>query len=398
VSPRVKPRPPSAADGWKPRLGHGRLLVALRTFATVVMVTVLLWIWADLERESHENVTVALKVIAPSGTDLRILSPSEPVNVNIRLEGPRERLNEFVRRLHEQAPLGKQMVYEVQAGADWKPEGEYSINVAEALRRWDELRGITPMEASPQTLPIKLDRWVPVNAKVELWTSDNAAVTDGTVVPEMVKVRVPASRLVDLGSPPIIRTRELKLDAYAPGQEIHHRLVPLANNIGGAPAIPVDSNEVYVSFRMGSRTETKSFTANVEILASPELLERIARDALMLERQDASPLGEWHLTLNVRGSREALQKAATDPTAIRAFVQITESDFLQTATFPAKPVTVMLPAGLEMESPLSPTVSFRFVPPRAAPPAVSPPPVAPGISPPPITSTPMAPSRPAGAS
>jgi hypothetical protein len=351
------------------------VLLALRTFATVVVVTVLLWTWADLERESYENVTVAVKVVAPPGGDLRVVSPAEPVSVRVHLVGSRDRLNNFIHYLHDQAAAGQQDVYEVQAGADWKPEADYSINVPDALRQWDQLRGLNPSDADPQTIPVKVDRWIQIDAKVELATSDSAAVRDVTIVPERVKVRVPSSRRAALGPSPVIRTQEVKLDGYTPGQEIRNRMVPLANNINGAPALTADANEVSVSFRMGSRTEAKDFTANVEILASPELTERMAREGLMLERQDGSPLGEWHLTLRVRGSREAIQHAATDPAAIRAFVRITDSDFLQTATFPAKPVTVVLPAGLELESPISPTVSFRFVPQHPAGPPLPPPPV-----------------------
>lgn len=389
MSLRAKIRPPSNTDGWKPRLGRARLLVALRTFITVGVVTLLLWIWADLERESHEDVTVAVKVVAPSGTDLRVVSPAEPVNVSVRLVGSRERLSEFLRRLHERDATGQKTIYEVQTGAGWEPGGDYSINVPEALRKWDQIRGLSPSDATPQAIPVKLDRWVRKEVKVELWTTDNAAVRDVAVVPDKMRVRVPSSRQGELGPVPVIRTQELKLDAYAPGQEVHNRLVALANNINGVPAVPVDANEVSVSFRMGSRTEAKDFTANVEVLASPELVERMSREGLMLERQDSSPLGEWHLTLRVRGSRDAIQHAATDPTSIRAFVRITESDFLQTATFPARPVTVVLPAGLELESPISPTVSFRFVPQRPGAPSTGQPPIPGPIAPPPITSTPM---------
>ncbi len=374
---KAKPRSPSAVDGWKPRLWRVRLLSGVRTLATVAVVSVLLWLWADLERESREDVTVAIKVVPPAGSDLRIITPVDPVKVNFRLTGPREHLAEVVRRLTAGADAGQQNVYEVQAKPEWLGQSENAISVEGVLRQWDQAKGLTPSDCRPATIPVKLDRWVERTAKVELWTTDNAAVRDAAVTPEQVKVRVPSSRLVDIGPAPIIRTQQLKLDGYAPGQQIN-RTVPLSDTIMTAanglpvPARPADPKEVAVSFRLGSPTETREFTVNVEVVAPPELLEKIARDGLLLERQDGSPLGEWHLTLHVRGSKEALQKASADPGSIRALVKISDSDFLQTATFPAKPVNVILPAGLELETPASPTVSFRFVPAHPGSPSLPP--------------------------
>ncbi|NQU76722.1 MAG: hypothetical protein HQ546_10460 [Planctomycetes bacterium] len=351
------PRPPKQGD----LIGRPSLWRRLRVFATVAVVSVLTWVWADLESSHSEDVWVRLKVVAPQQSSLRIISP-DPQGLPIRItcHGPQGTLSEFLRQLRTDAAGGSEPACIVQANPAWEQKpGGYSLDVLDVLNKWDRLRGLTANAPSRRTIIVKVDRWEPIEAAVRLHTSDDAALASKPMIsPPKVKILVPSSYRQVLGSTPVIETEELDLDGLALGQDIS-KTAQLSKAISGVPVKLLGETEVTVTFRISERTKIATLQVNVELLASAEVWEQVAEEGLVLYRKEPSPLGPWRPNLKIKGPRTEIDKANANPGSLRAFVRITNAD-LQPVSWLSRKVDVILPTGLTLQEPTELTVQFRF--------------------------------------
>lgn len=326
----------------------------LRTFGWVVFITVLIFVWADLEQTKSEAVVVGIRVEAPPSSDLRVERPVEDVRVGFRVRGPQGRLNDFINR------LGVDNTYIVQADPDWPP-GAHDLDVEKVLNEWDRLREANLKAESPQkrAIRVEVDRWKTVTAKVKPITPADAALEGPPVSdPAEVRVRVPQSQFDRIRDALVIETEELELSGVETGRETT-QTVRLKPGIGGVAVEFLQTPQVAVTVRVRERTAERALPPiAVQLLAAPDLLERIITDGYVLSR-DPNRLHEWRLELTISGPKKDVDR--TKPEMVSAYVRITESDLEPAETYPPRPVVVTLPPGLRLVKPVDPNVHFKFV-------------------------------------
>jgi hypothetical protein len=354
--------PPSADRPAKPakRFTWSRISGLGRDFAFVTFITLLIWIWADLERTKKEDVTVTVKVVSPQGGALRVIRPgTKGIPVQFVARGSQARLDEFRRRLREDQDSGKEVACVVQANAD--QTGPYALDTLDVLNKWDRLReaGLSAEDPVKAAIDVEVDRWEQVEAAVRLRTTDDDALEGKpALTPKTVALLVPSSELAKLGPEPVIDTVEQSLEGLDPGQDIV-RTVQLAPTIGGVEVRPANPAPVTATFRVKERTKSDQLVVSVRIEMAPEIWDLIVKDGWTLKR-DPARMDAWQLQLTIKGPRLAVEKVTAQPDGVHAFVEVKRSDLEPVATYPQHPVTVILPPGVQMVAPTNPSVAFRF--------------------------------------
>lgn len=332
----------------------------LATFGWVAFVTVLAWVWADLERTETEYFTARIRVVAPTQSDIRIVSPGpEGVELRFRIRGPSGRIDEFLRTMRQDEAAGVDPTYVVEASRDWAP-GQRELDTERLLNDWPRLRdaGLTAETPSRDTITVAVDRWVTTTARVRLRTSDNAAlVGQPTLEPADVRIRVPQTKLDQVGEEPVLNTEEVDLAALSAGPKKEYP-VRLSRGIAGVPIELPETTQVLATFDIGERIATRQLTVNVQLTASAEVWARIIEEGYRLEREGSPPYVAWRPTLTIRGSRVEIDKLKPDDD-VMAYVKVTDAVLLVTETYPSYKVRVVLPPGVTLQD-APPEVAFRF--------------------------------------
>lgn len=333
-----------------------------RGFAFVAFITILLWVWADLERIKTEEITVRIKVVAPPHSDLLILSTNDKEGVDVRFScsGSQDKLARFKAWLREDQPHGGQTACTVEVDRGLQP-GQHGVDTLRALQAWDRLKGLTPTAPTPDSIPVDVDKWERMEATVKLRTSDDALLEGvPTIIPGKVEVRVPASLRPKIPAEPEIETVALNLDSFEADRDIT-REVRLAGQINGVWVQPAEHTQVNVTFKKRRGTTGKrELTILVKLVASPEIWERIGKEGLILEGKEKFGLGEWRQTVTIQGPREEIDKAVSNPKSLWAFVEITAGDLKPASSYPPHPIEVVLPPGLTLLDATERKVEFRF--------------------------------------
>jgi hypothetical protein len=287
----------------------------------------------------------------------------EGVQVTFTCRGAQGRINEFRRRVREDAEAGIETACVVEADGSWGSSRE--LMTTRVLNEWDRMRQATLTAEAPdlETIRVRLDRWVRVEATVELRTNDPGALEEPAEPAETPKIEVlvPASRYEEVKDDLVVYTEIVDLSDKQPGKDLT-RTVKVEPKIGEAQ-VPIEvtgDGRVDVTFRIGERTITKPLTVQVQVLGPHDVLNRIATEGYVLVLDPNRP-GEWRLKVVIRGPRKEVEQVTSEK--IHAFVSITEDDLVPVETYPPKDVTIALPPdrlGLKVEEPKQPRVYFRF--------------------------------------
>lgn len=176
-----------------PKAKIGRVL-------TVVFITVLTWIWADLALEeslplSRVEVTIGkstdpaqwVNFVDPNGRRAPTLYLD-----TVTLKGPRSRIRQVRQQLAEG---GQDLRLYVPAGRwDKVPAGTQMIAVLDFLSRneWVRQRGLTVEGCMPETLEVRIDRLVPRSLPVLCVDSNDMTIEGAVTEPDKVDLYVPA--------------------------------------------------------------------------------------------------------------------------------------------------------------------------------------------------------------
>jgi len=337
----------------------------LRQFGWVAFITLLVWVWADLEQTTSESMNVTIKIVPPRGSDVRVEAPGdEGRTLWVTVRGAQGRITDLVRTLQDAETADTTCV--VEADPAWPRT--YTLDVLAVLNQWELLQGfnVSVVAADPATLTVKTDRWIPVEAQVRIRTAPDTALhleTDEMPPPPTVKIRIPASRQAQLQGRLLVPTEPIQLSRDWAGQEVT-RNVALAQSIDGVPIQFVEefdgSPKAEVTLRVSERTTSRTLPdpVPVHLLVDPPLMERITREGYVLSRDDSYP-EEWQITLTLRGTARRLGQVKAED--ILAFVRVNESDLIPTDTHPDRSVEFYLPEGVTVVEPEAPEVHFKYV-------------------------------------
>ncbi len=312
---------------------------AFRTGLWVAIITVLIWVFADLQFTDEEDISAKLQVRVRSGENLALLEPTEEVAVSFHVKGNRYAIGTLKSRL---ADAGKTLRYD--AARDLGP-GRHSETTREILARLPEIRdtGLEVVSASPKSLVIHLDKLERIDAVPVKPEFIGGEAEDPKVEPEQVSLLVRAGQLsrIDRNSL-LVKTRPFDLSGQPVGKEVKPTpVVVLAPP--GLPGASVLPPVVRVSCKVGWQAEEEFIVRIDHMTPKTWTDEQIWKEYEI----KASPPESWTRTIKVRGNRIRLEQLRGRKAEIKAFIELTKAA-IGMESWETAEVKVILPPGLNV--------------------------------------------------
>jgi len=340
-------------------------LGGVRTFFWVAAITVLVWVYADMEQAGDLSLRVTLRLHTGRRTDVKILSdPTIEVSFDVRgSQGSRRR---FQRQL-EQRP--RVSLDDLSSEETLRSGEAHAIPTDRILERTLGITqaGLTLVSVSPDNVVVRLDKLLTKELPVRFVRHGAELEGSAEIIPPRIKV--PVGRIAweeimarierdPTRKEPELETIPTDLTSIKSGDK-----VDIVRSIAGI-AVEPEITQVTVRFKIKAFSETIALTVPVHVLAPAAWYEKGGIwSRYELDRKDP---GEWRLKITVRGSLSDLENLRGQK--LSGYVVLTEDDTRKTDVYPPKPVTIPLPRDMDvkLEAP-PPPVHLRLVPRKGAP-------------------------------
>jgi hypothetical protein len=341
-----------ATDTLERRFTRKRILRAGKTFFWVSCVTVLIWIYADLEKTETDEFHVKLRLSLGTNKDLAFLGGSDmkhqDLDVTFRASGSRSGLDRCHRNLAEQAGA-------LTADLSTYPPGQHQVQVAEILRRAEPVRdsGLSEVSANPSSVSVDLAEVITVS-DVEVSYPDKTV--EASVVPPRMGLTVAQKRWEELtksGAKPVLTTGLVNPAAQADANKpLRVEVVPF---VSGVPVQPV-SPFVEVFLKTNQTTVERKLKVPIRVQTPPGWAEDDTWQRFVLKRED--PLG-WQKEISFRGPQKEIEKLR--PEDVDAYVPLREDDKTKTEAWLKRDVEIRLPRDSQIQvAGEKPSVLFRL--------------------------------------
>jgi len=317
----------------------------------VTVVSVLVWIYADMEFPQTAKVRITVHLTTGGAGNMVLLSRPTRM-VTFKLRGSRNSLSRFEKKYDN-------TTQEYDLSRNYRPGRNQAVTSTDVLAEMPEMRdlGLSVVSAEPKTITgVHIDRLerheVPVEFRhsgVELEKKPQAAVA----------MLVASSRWNEIirktQGQPTIPTVEMDLKHLTPGQTktVEFELVP---SIADVPVEPAQAS-ISVEIEVRRRTITKTISIAVRILTPPGWVENGVWNEYQFKRKDRL---EWLRQITIEGPREDLDKL--DPKSVDAHVALVEGD-KKPVSWTVRKVTLRFPPDLKIQlapGQAPPTVQFRL--------------------------------------
>lgn len=325
-----------------------------RNLFWVAVITVLIWVYADLEMSEPREFTATLRLTLGKTQQTVIVGDTDTA-VTFSAKGSRRAMAQFERWLADNDEI-------IEIDVSGYPPGFYAMPVVQLLNQSPDIdqHGLVAQTAAPGTLEFTVDRLearlVPV-----VFDSVGATLTDGTTIdPHEVTVTVAASdwkRIDEQPGLPEIRTVREDLSTVRPGQEETRRF-RLVATIGDV-LVQLSDKSVAVTFEVVQRTETLTMSVPVEIRSPLGWATGDTWTKYVLQKKDADV--PWRPEITVTGPKKDLEQLS--PEDIQAFIVLTDDDKEPVESWLQREVQVLFPTELQLRLVgEKPTVQFKLVP------------------------------------
>jgi hypothetical protein len=337
----------------------------IRSILAVVVLTIAIWVWADLELSGPGEGQMPVLITVPGNYMVRKV---EPEQLFVKFEGPRGEIQRLLA-----TPADRICRFDLKESdlkkADPKT-GLLTLQARDGFKQWTAHRiGPTEIRSTRANLPdgeirtdqgnipdgeirVVVDRVVtwPVPVKPEVTGAKAVAVT---ALPHDVTARVAASDLAKLKEGERFAVATLAVTAVPENLQVE-REVSLDRKLGGPNGVDAtfDPPIVKVTASLEPTTATKSVTLRLPILISapPEVLAKY--------RIVFQPQADHLIELEVQGSGPDFERLT--PQDVRLQLVLSADDKPDPASWiPGKLVVVGLPPGAKLAKPL-PTVNFNL--------------------------------------
>ncbi len=358
---KTRPYAPEAA-----RFTTGWWLGGARNLFFIAVISILIWVYADMEVTKDESFRATIELTGGSSEDL-VLGGPEKVPVSFKLRGSRRALAEFRRDLEQKQ---SRLSYDVCRRHD---PGENSVRTEEILNYAAELSkySLSVVSALPARVGFILDYRVRQTAKVVLDAKGGLTRNTPKIEPSEIVVRLAKSDLdairtqqnLSPGDPIRLKTRSVDLREFPTGEE-HSRQVDVLPPPTRFPVI-LEPSSVLVTLKIDQRMDERPFQVTVRVVSPHTWPEDGTWKEYRMVKKD--PL-EWRPQIAVSGPEKDL--ARLRPEDIDAQVALTEEDKTPVKSWLPRKITVHFPLGMDLRligDP--PTVHFKFekLPPSPAP-------------------------------
>lgn len=341
------------------RFSRAWWLAGLRSGLWVVVATLLIWVYADLEFTDTADFTATLMLASEGRDDLamRDVDANDPlelrgtdlaaVEVTFRARGSRGAINLAKEKLAKQGGIIR---YDLTQAATPYQVGVHNLNLQELLNASDPIAsaGLTVVSVSrpnARTLPLALDRAIRVpgievvfqwtGADLERWQAFPARVDLTIAEGYWRKVQAEAPR-------PQLYTERVDLQ-NAPGEPNTPVTVSIEPRIGreGYP-VRLSQPDVLVEYRFSEQTSEATLKVPVRLLIPHTWAEDNTWQQYILRKRDPAA---WLVSLQIRGPRKDLERLK--PEDVDAYVVLAEQDKRWLESWDTKAIQVHFAAGYE---------------------------------------------------
>jgi len=320
----------------------------IKTFLAVTVMTVAVWVWADLEQTGTRETVVPVEITVPQDYRIRSIRPKQ---LTVTLRGPKGELQGL-----DADPEEKVCRFNL-AEADLR-SSPLLLPAREGLRHLNDRRiAVTEVrDADGQAFDGKIHAEVihlieVPNVRVQVQVT-GAVASAASAQPPEVSARVAEPDYQDFPKSKEYVVAPLDVEALPEDLQVQ-REVTLDRHLGGPDGIEaaLDPPIVTVSVRLQATVTTRNLGRfPIHIAAPPEVLNRYR----VVFQQDAE---RW-VELEVEGPGPAVERLRSQD--IRVQLLLTEDDKPNPDSWlPRQPVVVGLPASVKLARPLRP-VNFNL--------------------------------------
>ena len=330
-----------------PRFSRDWWLSRLRNTLWIAMVTVLVWIYADVEFTDEMDLTATVLLGTAKSPNLVLLSENR-VRAIFKVQGRRGSLERLEQRLN--AP---DAAIRYQVG-----EHDDNLSTRDIINTdpFIQAEGLTVLSASPSVLRVRLDTKTHQPDIPVKFEYTGAFPSEVTIDPPKMGLHVARHQwqeVLKANPKPTLRTVSVELKSVDSGKPL---TVPIIRRIGEVPVEP-DQPTVTVKVKIAQLTETQEVTVPVQILCPASWVEPttgVWKD-YVLTRQSPH---EWRVKIPLSGTRKDLDQLKTGD--VQAYVVLTDDD-KKPVSWLTRPVEVRLPRELNLSrlGPL-PSVTFKL--------------------------------------
>lgn len=340
-------------------------LAGLRNFVWIVVVTTLVWVYADMEFTTEQDFRVAVH-LTTGGAETLSLVPmgdgNQNIEVTFKLQGNRGQLDSFARWLNDR---NSTLNFDVSRyGPSKTPMTE---GVSAALERMANLskRGLTFLWSDPATISFRLDRRIRVpGIPVEFQYTGVTLASPPVVKPAKVAIYVgeTAWKEIEAALPEAsrkLKTRQVDLKNAPTDKPIAAEIVPSITLKPDEPPIPVDLevDTVKVEVQVQHALGTKTFNVTPRILTPPTWSDDNTWSEYKLVRK---PNESWTKEITVQGAKTDVESLKSED--VDAYLVLREDDKKPVESWLTREIVVHFPPKLKVE--LAPTekpsVSFKL--------------------------------------
>ena len=332
-------------------------LAASRNFLWVAIVTLLVWVYADMEVAGTERVMLTVRLSTGNSQELMLLSASDH-KVSFSLRGPRGALERFTTK-HNNSLLTFDVSKSYRPGIQAIPMADILNEQLKPRELGLEIRSVSPAAISG----VHLDRRHYESVRVQ-FVYTNAELEEP---PKEKKVRISLaeSRWQEIRGKqpdPVLRTVEKNLQNEQTGVPITVKaeIIPLLEG----QEVELEEKSIEVTVVIKQLTGKRSIPIAVSVLAPPAWLEDGTWKEYVLERQE--PL-DWRKEIVVTGPKKDLDRL--NPAEVHAYIIVTDEDKKPVESWLPRLVVVDFPRDLNVTAAEKLTVGFRL---RKIAPATSP--------------------------
>ncbi|HUW84961.1 MAG TPA: hypothetical protein VMZ31_19445 [Phycisphaerae bacterium] len=315
------------------------MLDRIKTAATVVVLTCLIWFSADQYNQGELRRTVKVRIAPRTGSDRIISGVPEDLDVTAVLGGP----NRLIRELEAELTAGMSPItYWI---GDDVPTGSHTVWLRQALSEDPRLKGLIVRGVSPARVNLQVDRLLWREAPVKLETG-RYGVTETEIQPPQVRVRLPESVLTTLQPQRLQATADLRelLQSQPADKVVELTGVPVTAD-RAMKAVAVDPERVTVRLRISLKRKKLTgvvvfFSASQSLLA--KYVPQTANDVV-----DVAVVGPHHVIDDLA------------PQEVDARVTVSVDDYRPDGTSVTHPVAFTFPPGVKLDQD-PPAIEFRL--------------------------------------
>jgi len=321
----------------------------IKTFLAVTVLTIAIWVWADLEQtRKEENQTVPVEINVPKDYRIRNI---RPVRLTVTLEGPEGELQGLKAEPEEKVCRFNLTAADLKSSPLVLPAREGFAHLRRRRIDASEIRDAQG-NAFDGKIYAEASHLVEVpNVRVEVRVT-GAVASAASAQPPEVTARVAEPDLEGFPKTKQFVVAPLAVETIPEDLQVDQE-VTLDRHLGGPDGIEatLDPPIVAVSARLQAAVTTRNLGRFPILIAGPpEVLNRYR----VVFQQDAD---RW-VELEVEGPGPAVERL--QPRDIRVQLTLTEDDKPNPGSWlPGQPVVVGLPPGVNLTKPLRP-INFNL--------------------------------------